>query len=197
MSYNNLCYSLADDGIPDIDDLWDFAKKKYGTIKKANKQENEPKKPPQQEENNMKKNRFKKTYILIAAYILLIIIELFFCVPYNRVQIFISTQNVPHTEVVGNGYSTMSEIGLEYTQKYGRNEGRMSAKQVNTPQLFMNISITTFLAVAMYFILQKDEKINNIPELDFESIAFSTEEEVKQAQKDYARKMYEYIKKKG
>ena len=186
--------SLKSDGIPDIDDLWDFAIEKYGPIKKSAKPAREPNKPPQKEKNNMNKNRFKKTYILIAAYILLIIIELFVCVPYNKIQIFISTQNVPHTEIVGNGYSTMSELGLEYTQKYGRNEGRMSATRVNTPQLFMNISITTILAVAIYFLLQKDEKINNIPELDFESIAFSTEEEVKQAQKDYARKMYEYIK---
>lgn len=186
--------SLKTDGIPDIDDLWDFAIEKYGTIPKGDKQENEPKKPPQQEENNMKKNRFKKTYILIAAYILLIIIELFFCVPYNRVQIFISTQNVPHTEVVGNGYSTMSEIGLEYTQKYGRNEGRMSAKQVNTPQLFMNISITTFLAVAMYFILQKDEKIKELPKIDTLTLAFATDEEVEKYQQEYAKKMYNYVK---
>ena len=144
-------------------------------------------------EKKMKKNTSKKPYILIAIYVMLVIYELLFFVPYHQIQTFVSEQNVPHTEIIGSGYTTIFSISSDTAQVLSH-ATRSSGKRVNTPQLLINISITTFLAVAIYFLMQKNEKMNNIPELDFESIAFSTEEEVKQAQKDYAIKMYEYVK---
>ena len=192
MRNNSICYSLATDGILDLEDLWNDAIDKYGTIKKGEKQEKEPNKPPQKGENKMAKNRFKRTHILVAVYVAFIILELFFCVPYHRIQTFVSNQNVPHTEIVGSGYATMFEISGDTARIVSGNS--RAGKRVNTPQLFMNVSITTFLAVAMYFLLQKNEKVKEMPMLDVDALAFATTEEVEQAKRDYAREMYEYVK---
>lgn len=141
----------------------------------------------------VKKSKFKKIHILIVAYIILIITELFFCVPYHSIQIFKTNQNVPHTEIVGNGYATMEEISndrvnMVYRDKIG------SGKIVDTSQLFMNVSITTALAVAIYFLMKKNEEVKELPILDVNTLAFATEEEVEQAQREFSQKMYEYIK---
>lgn len=142
----------------------------------------------------MKKSKFKKIHILIAVYIILIVTELFFCVPYNRIQIFISNQNVPHSEIIGSGYTTMNDISND--NAYVRiNNKTTSGKTVNTSQLFMNVSITTALAIVIYFLIKKSEEIKELPILDVNTLAFATEEEVEQAQRDYTQKMYEYIKK--
>ena len=143
----------------------------------------------------MKDFRVKKTHILIAAYIILIIVELFFYVPYNDIQIFKSKQNVPHTEIVGSGYAKMADISNNNAYMEN-NERTSSGKIVNTSQLFMNVSITTVVAIAIYFILPKKNEIKELPILDVNALAFSTEEEVEQAQQDYAKKMYEYVKQK-
>ena len=142
----------------------------------------------------VKKSKFKKIHILIAVYIILIVTELFFCVPYNRIQIFISNQNVPHSEIIGSGYTTMNDISND--NAYVRiNNKTTSGKTVNTSQLFMNVSITTALAIVIYFLIKKSEEIKELPILDVNTLAFATEEEVEQAQRDYTQKMYEYIKK--
>ena len=115
----------------------------------------DPNKP--KEENKMKKNRMKKFYILVTVYVLLIIIELFFYVPYHNIQIFKTNQNVPHTEIVGSGYATMADITAD--NAYIENNQRIgSGKIVNTSQIFMNVSITTVLGIAIYYFLQKNEK---------------------------------------
>lgn len=194
MQNNNICYSFDTDGVPDLNDLWDFAIKEYGTIPKGEKQEKEPNKPPQKGENETKKNRFKRTHILVAIYVAFIILELFFCVPYHKIQVFASSQNVPHTEIVGSGYATMYEISDDDARIVSRNSN--TGKIVNTPQLFMNVSITTFLVVAIYFLLQKKETIEEMPVIDTNILAFGTDEEVEKAKRDYARKMYEYVKRK-
>lgn len=51
-----------------------------------------------------------KKHIVIGTYILLLIIELFFYVPYEKIEMFRSDQNVPHTEIIGNGYTSLYEI---------------------------------------------------------------------------------------
>ena len=78
-------------------------------------------------------------------------------------------------------------------------KSRTSGKRVDTLQLFMNVSITTIVAVGLYFLLQKSEKKiaeKNIPIpiLDINGLAFATEEEVTKAQEEYARQMVEYVK---
>ena len=106
----------------------------------------------------MKKTKTIKTYILVVAYVTLIIIELFFFVPYHSIQIFRTKQNVPHTEIIGSGYTTMAEIERNRAFIQGTNISNMG-KKVNTPQLFMNVSITTVLAVGLYFLLLKKDKM--------------------------------------
>ncbi len=113
--------------------------------------------PPQREDiKTKKKNRSKKHIFLIIAYIVLIIIELFFYVPYHRIQISNSEQNVPHTVIIGSGYETMDGISIRsaYTSYAGDTR---SGERVNTPQLFMNVSITTIIAAAIYFLPHRKE----------------------------------------
>ena len=142
----------------------------------------------------MKKIKIKKTHILIAAYIILIVTELFFCVPYHRIQIFRTKQNVPHTEIIGSGYTTMAEIENSYTYISGKYTSDVG-KRVNTPQMFMNVSITTALAVAIYFLMKKNDEVKELPILDVNSLAFADDDTIEQAQIDYAKKMAEYVKK--
>ena len=195
MQNNNICYSLDTDGVLDLEDLWSDAIDNYGTIPKGEKQEKEPNKPPQKGENETKKNRFKRTHILVAVYVAFIILELFFCVPYHKIQIFVSSQSVPHTEIVGSGYTTMLDISND-DARFRSNDYPNIGKKVNTPQLFMNVSTTTFLVVAIYFLLQKKETIEELPVLDVNALVFCTEEQIAQAEREYARKMYEYVKRK-
>ena len=141
------------------------------------------------------KSEFKKTHILVAVYIILIVTELFFFVPYNRIQIFISNQNVPHTEIIGSGYTTMSDISNDNSY-VSINKKTTSGKIVNTSQLFLNVSITTVLTIVIYFLMKKNEEVNELPMIDINTLAFGTDEEAAQVQQDYAKKMYEYIKRK-
>ena len=98
----------------------------------------------------MLKNKIKKIHILIVVYVILIITELFFCVPYHSIQIFKSKQNVPHTEIIGSGYTTMADIQDSYAFVYL--DDMNLGKVVNTPQVLINVSITTLLAAAIYFL---------------------------------------------
>ncbi len=143
----------------------------------------------------VKNIKIKKTHILVAVYVTLIVIELFFCVPYQSIQIFRTKQNVPHTEIIGSGYAAMFEISDDDARITGDNYSS-SGKIVNTSQIFINVSITSALAIAIYFLLQKNEAIEEMPVIDTNILAFGTDEEVEQAKRDYARKMYEYVKRK-
>lgn len=141
-----------------------------------------------------------KKHIFIAVYVVLIIIELFFYVPYNNIQIFKSKQNVPHTEIIGSGYSTMADISKDdaYLQKQ-----TATGKIVNTQQLFINVSITTIAFVAVYLIFLKSEKdkaqsepqidFKTLPEIDVDSLAFADEETVEKAKRKYAVDVYRHI----
>lgn len=147
----------------------------------------------------MKKLRLEKTHFLIAIYIILIATELFFYVPYHSIQVFLSKQNVPHTEIIGSGYTTMADITRDDTYIEKNKNISDVGKKVNTSQIFINVSITTVLAVAIYFLLPKKEKKiveENvpIPVLDVDSLTFADEETIKQVQEEYARQMVEYIK---
>ena len=215
MPDNDIRYSLATDGIPDLEDLWAEDIAKYESITKDENKKSFDE-PPQIEENKMKKkNKLKKTQIIIIVYIFLIITELFFYVPYHSIRIFRTKQNVPHTEIIGNGYASMEEIA-GYVAVFDENAYTSTkGKIVNTPQIIINVSITTILAIAIYFLMQKnqgvaktqdattngitftDEELNDMPVLDVNSLAFAIEEEIIQAQRDYARQMAKYVIKKG
>ena len=92
-----------------------------------------------------------KKYVFIGVYILLIIIELFFYVPYERIEIFRSKQNVPHTEITGNGYLSIGEIRKDAVQiEYG--DSTATGKRVDSGQLAINLFVTTMTAVLIYFI---------------------------------------------
>lgn len=146
----------------------------------------------------MNKIRMKKTHILIVVYIILIVTELFYFVPYHDIDIFISNQNVPHTVITNCGYMTMDDMRYNYRQ-FDNKRNIISDRVVNTPQLIINVSITTLLAAAIFFLLQKNEKVKRMPDMeipviDVNALAFATEDEIQKAQQDYAKQMVEYIK---
>ena len=192
MSKDNTRYSLATDGIIDLEDLWEDAIERYGAIPKGEKPN--PHKSPQKGENKMDKIKDKKFHVLVAVYVFFIIVELVFCVPYHNIQMFVSRENVPHSEIIGSGYTTMYDITTDNAY-VNKTFGSATGKIVNTTQIFINVSITTILAIAIYLLLKKNEAIEEMPVIDVNTLAFATEEEVKQAQRDYARQMAEYVKK--
>lgn len=113
-------------------------------------------------ENQIKK-KATKTRFFIAVYIILIIIELFFCVPYHEIQIFITENWVPHTEIVGSGYAPMPDISRDEASirisRLKSNELNTSyGKIINTAQLFLNVSITTIIFATIYWIFIKNKK---------------------------------------
>lgn len=168
---------------------------KYRTTPKVEKQEIFEK-----QTGEKKMEKIRKSHILVAVYVFLIIIELFFYVPYHNIQMFVSRENVPHTEIIGSGYTTMDDITNDNAYVKDRLSSE-TGKTVNTPQLFLNVSITTVLAIVIYFLLQKDEKKiveenTPMPILDINTLAFMTDEQIKQAQRDYARQMAEYVRRK-
>lgn len=155
--------------------------------------------------NKMKNSKTKKIHFLIVAYIILIVTELFFYVPYHNIQIYSSKENVPHTAIIGSGYATMANITKDNAYV---DEGHTAwassglGKIVNTPQLVINVSITTILAIGLYFLLQKKEKKTiednePMPELDLDSLAFADKETQQAEMAKYTQKLTEYIKKKG
>ena len=142
----------------------------------------------------MKKIKMNKTHILVAVYVALIIIELFFFVPYHSIQIFRTQQYTPYIEIVGSGYASMEHINRNEVDSWKNGYTSNVGKRVNTPQLFINVSITTVLAIAIYFIQHKKEKVKQLPLLDVNALAFADEDAIAQAQRDYAKEIYEYVK---
>lgn len=97
------------------------------------------------------KNKTYKTYILIGVYVLLLIVELFLYVPYEKIEVFRSKQNVPHTQVVGNGYASIQIIQNNSATIDG-DEWTTTGKRLDSSQVIINVSITTALAVIIYFL---------------------------------------------
>ena len=125
----------------------------------------------------------KKMRILIAVYAILIVTELFFCVPYHEIQIFRTKNNVSRTEIIGSGYATMDDIKWDYAYISSNRYTSEPGKIVDTPQLLINVSITTFLAVAIYFLLRQQKPKQTIENNTDELIERAIKEKDMQLQK--------------
>lgn len=103
-----------------------------------------------------------KNGVFIGLYVLILVIELFFCVPYEEIEIFRSKQNVPHTEILKDGYATLDEIGKD--EPWVSNKDKISiGKRVDSGQLMKNLFLTTLIAAAIYFIfVHSADKIREI-----------------------------------
>ena len=100
-----------------------------------------------------------KKHVFIGVYILLLIVELFFYVPYEKIEIFRSDQNVPHTEIVGNGYTTLDEIKYDVAW-LANSERTTTGKRVDSGQLATNLFSTTAGAVFIYLVFIYSEDKN-------------------------------------
>lgn len=109
-----------------------------------------------------------KSLALIAVYIILIISEIFMYVPYEEITIYVSRQNVPHTEITGNGYSSMKEIENFETIK-NKKENSTTERRVDNAQLRNNIAVTTIIALLLYFLFffKKSNEKEQVSLFDF------------------------------
>ena len=103
------------------------------------------------------KIRINKIHILIAAYVFALIMELFCFVPYEKIEVFRSEQNVPHTEIIGSGYTNIVDIGKDDATVEG-NAWTAIGKITDTPQLAINVSCTTLIFIAVYFLFLYKKK---------------------------------------
>ena len=103
----------------------------------------------------------RKGLTIVVIYILFLVIELTCLVPYQKVQVFVSEQNVPHTEVIGSGYTSLVSIADDDAALWNNKKSAIG-KIVDTQRLTMNIVLTTLSAVALYYtVVYKQEHANS------------------------------------
>lgn len=91
-----------------------------------------------------------KNKIATFLYSLLIFIELFFCVPYNYVEITLSKQNVIHSQIIGGGFASLFEI-FNTTAHVTKSDPVDTFFKINTSMLFAIITLTTVVFIAILF----------------------------------------------
>ena len=144
-------------------------------------------------------------FLLLIVWVALLVIQMIYFVPYKRTYLRLSDDGVSHSTITGNGYASLLEI--EESFKVNEKDGKVAyCKTIDTPQLAINLSLTTIVVGAMYFLFIfkkensykniKKQKINEVPYLNFDKLAFADEETQIQIQKDYAEAMYRYVKSK-
>lgn len=89
----------------------------------------------------------------------MIITEMFYYVPYERIEIFLSKENVPHTEIIGNGYDSMGVIEPNAARLRG-NKKTTEGMRVNTNQLSVNLLVTTVVVFWIYLLFIYPENKN-------------------------------------
>lgn len=85
----------------------------------------------------------------------------FLCVPYHKIQIFKSAQNVPHTEIIGSGYDTVFDISNN-TAVLHNNKDSAIGKRINAQQLFINLLLTICIFTVLYVIKRKNNPIEEL-----------------------------------
>lgn len=140
------------------------------------------------------------TFLLFTAWIALLVAQMIYFVPCKKMYLVLSDDNVSHATVVGNGYASIFEIEESFKAQEG-NGRHASCKTIDTPQLAINVTLTTILTGAIYFLFifkkvnnSNKQKITKLPVLNFDELAFADEETKEQLQKEYAEAMYHYIK---
>ena len=115
------------------------------------------------QENKFKEGVFKlKNKIIPILYITVLLIQLFFFVPYGKYKVFMSKQNVPHTQLIETAYSSLLD---EYYNSYGlqKDANSTTAKPIyttyklNVSQFMIQIIITTLIFGSLYLITYKKE----------------------------------------
>lgn len=101
-----------------------------------------------------------KIMIVIALYAVILLSELLFFVPYEKIEIFRSEQNVPHITVIGNGYTDIFSISKDNAVLQNKDR-TATGKRVNTTQIITNIFATTVIAAAVYFLYTHKNEANN------------------------------------
>ena len=159
----------------------------------------------------MKKNLIiSKVRVFYSAVLLaaLIFVQLAAFTPYIKTETLISSQNVPHTIVLDNGWKDIDSIG--YVQQYSGKKS-IEIERINAPvfilQLVLSALISIFVCIYPYIKkkLTKNHKsadsraeliVIEPPYLDLEDLSFADEDTSRRMQQKYARDLYDYIKKK-
>lgn len=149
----------------------------------------------------MIKNTISKA-ILLVVYVIAIVLQMIYFVPCEKLYLVLSDNNTSHATVTGNSYNSIFEIEKSFKPK--EDNGRHAyCETIDTPQLAINLSFTTIVAIATYFlfIFKKDNDYKNTkkqefiepPYLNFDELAFADEETQIKVQKEYAEAMYRYV----
>lgn len=159
----------------------------------------------------MKKNPIiSKVRVFYSAVLLaaLIFVQLAAFTPYIKTETLISSQNVPHTIVLDNGWKDIDSIG--YAQEYSGKK-IIEIERINVPvfilQLVLSALISIFVCIYPYIkkkLTQSHKNINSSseliviepPYLDIDELSFADEDTSRRMQQKYARDLYDYIKKK-
>lgn len=98
-----------------------------------------------------------KPLVIVLVYIALMVAETRYVVPYERVEIFTSNQNVPHTEVLESGYTTYKNALSKPIKAIKNRKDQSTGTRINNKQLTVNLLSTTALFAFVLFIT-KDKK---------------------------------------
>lgn len=153
---------------------------------------------------------FSKTIskVLLVVYVTAIFITSFIHIPYNRIEVRVSSQNVPHETVVFSDYGFHDEVyGYVSRDEYNKVDSQKIAFHI----FMYTIALAAGLTVVYFSEDSKSEKAESrtelssfeehiktiiseaeMPVLDLNSLAFADEETVAKAQKEYAEKMKDY-----
>lgn len=161
----------------------------------------------------MKKNPIiSKVRVFYSAVLLaaLIFVQLAAFTPYIKTETLISSQNVPHTIVLDNGWKDIDSIGHTVRDYSGKN-GSIEIERINVPvfilQLVLSALISIFVCIYPYIKKKLTQSRKNIdshaepiviepPYLDIDELSFADEDTSRRMQQKYARDLYDYIKKK-
>lgn len=159
-------------------------------------------------------------FVIFVAYVIALVFQMIYFVPYEKVATFISAQNVPHTIVMENGYTSIidgiddrytSIAELEQDEYLQSEKGTIISKRIDTAQIVTNVIVTTLIAGAIYgaiyflFIFKKEKEYifideqetkKHLPILNFEELAFADPETQEKTRKDYEDAIYRYVKSK-
>ena len=107
-------------------------------------------------ENIFKKVFSDKLKTTIILYIIAVVIQCTLIVPCHRIEVFISEQNVPHSEITRYDYYSLSDItGFSRTTS---DDEYFRCWQINYEQLYMQLTLTTITAVLIYIYLLQQRK---------------------------------------
>jgi hypothetical protein len=88
--------------------------------------------------------------ILIIVYVAVLVLQMVYFVPYEEMMVKKSNNNELTQCVVGNGYTSLLKLENTFVIE-DEYVNQASCKHIDSPQLVVNVTLTTIIATAIYF----------------------------------------------